>query len=69
MFFIRHATEACPKLSPVHAHVPKLIELLWFVFFKIMDPNFHILVTVQDTTPKALLPMAPDTGYSILKQG
>lgn len=34
-----------------------------------MDPNFHILVTVQDTTPKALLPMAPDTGYSILEQG
>lgn len=34
-----------------------------------MDPNFHILVTVQDNTPKALLPMAPDTGYSILEQG
>lgn len=33
-----------------------------------MDPNFHILVTVQDTTPKALPPMAPDTGYSILEQ-
>lgn len=33
MFFIRHATEASPKLFPVRAHVPKLIDLLWVFFF------------------------------------
>lgn len=35
MFFIRHASEASPKLFPVDVHVPKLIDLLWvcFLFF------------------------------------
>lgn len=32
MFSIRHTTEASPKLFPVHAHVPKLIDLLWGFF-------------------------------------
>lgn len=33
MFFIRHATEASPKLFPVPAHVLKLIDLLVFCLF------------------------------------
>lgn len=33
MFFIRHATEASPKLFSVHAHVPDLIDLPFFFFF------------------------------------
>lgn len=33
MVFIRQATEASPKLFPLHIHVPKLIDLLWWAFF------------------------------------